>query len=70
MSFFDRPYQHELEANVYTEWKRGARNVVMRLDTGGGKTVILSRIILKHPGYSCVIAHRDVLVSLLFVDRD
>lgn len=67
MSFFDRPYQHELEANVYTEWRRGARNVVMRLDTGGGKTVILSRIILKHIGYSCVIAHRDVLVGQISI---
>ncbi len=37
----------------------------MRLDTGGGKTVILSALVSEHAGASAVIAHRQELVSQL-----
>jgi superfamily II DNA or RNA helicase len=36
-----------------------------QLSTGGGKTVILSKIISEHNGYSIAIAHRNELVSQL-----
>lgn len=32
-----RPFQEKLVADVYQSWNQGARNVLMRLDTGGGK---------------------------------
>lgn len=51
--------------DVYGAWGSGARNVVMRLDTGGGKTFILSTIVQRHPGASAVIAHRQELVASL-----
>lgn len=60
-----RPYQADLKAAVQAQWAAGNRNVLMRLDTGGGKTVILSALVLEHPGASCVIAHRAELVSQL-----
>ena len=37
----------------------------MRMDTGGGKTAILSQIHQRHVGASCVIAHRQELVTQL-----
>jgi superfamily II DNA or RNA helicase len=60
-----RPYQAQLKAEVRAAWSAGARNVLMRLDTGGGKTIILSDLIQEHPGASAVIAHRQELVSQL-----
>lgn len=48
-------------------WSQGAQNVVMRLDTGGGKTVVLSDIVDSHQGAAAVIAHRHELVSQLSV---
>jgi superfamily II DNA or RNA helicase len=60
-----RPYQHTLVTDVENAWAAGARNVLMRLDTGGGKTVILSDIVQRHPGASAVIAHRQELVGQL-----
>jgi len=60
-----RPYQQQLVADVEHAWASGARNVLMRLDTGGGKTVILSDIVQRHPGASAVIAHRQELVGQL-----
>lgn len=61
----ERPYQATLEAEVEGAWAAGYRNVLMRLDTGGGKTFILSRLHARHPGASCVIAHRQELVGQL-----
>lgn len=58
-----RDYQTDLIAAVRAEWARGARNVVMVLPTGGGKTRIFSRILAEEPGASCVIAHRQEIVS-------
>ncbi len=58
-----RPYQNDLAAAVRTEWAAGARNVVMRLDTGGGKTVILAHLIGSQA--AAVIAHRQELVGQL-----
>lgn len=62
-----RPYQSVLRDAVYQEWERGHKNVLMRLDTGGGKTKIFSEIIKDHPGSSVLIAHRQELVSQISV---
>jgi DNA repair protein RadD len=62
-----RPFQAELKAKVQAAWATGARNVVMRLDTGGGKTVTLADIVREHGGWACVIAHRQELVGQLSV---
>ena len=56
------PYQFELESKIYGAWEI-VRNVLAVLATGGGKTVIFSDIISKHNGASCVVAHRQELVS-------
>ncbi len=58
-----RPYQLKLYNDVQNEWAKGARNVLTVLPTGGGKTRILSAIVRDHNGASCVIAHRQELVS-------
>lgn len=58
-----RPYQLKLYNDVQNEWAKGARNVLAVLPTGGGKTRILSAIVRDHNGASCVIAHRQELVS-------
>lgn len=61
-----RPYQTKLGNDVRQAWAQGAQNVVMRLDTGGGKTVILSDILNDDPGAAkAVIAHRQELVGQL-----
>lgn len=60
-----RPYQFDLKAEVKAAWASGAKNVLMRLDTGGGKTAIVSDIINEHVGASAVIAHRQELVGQL-----
>lgn len=60
-----RGYQSLLESAVYQSWHAGHATVVMRLDTGGGKTAILAKIVSDHNGASCVIAHRHEIVSQL-----
>ena len=61
-----RPYQSDLIARTYAAYHGGARNVLCVLPTGGGKSVIVSQIILDghQQGLSeCVIAHRNELVG-------
>lgn len=60
-----RPFQVTLKSDVYQAWAQGARNVLMRLDTGGGKTVTLADMVREHAGASCIIAHRQELVGQL-----
>lgn len=60
-----RPYQQQLVDNVRAEWADGATNVLLRADTGAGKTAMLGWLIQNHQGASCVIAHRSELVSQL-----
>lgn len=57
-----RPYQSDLEFSINKAWQT-VRNVLAVLATGAGKTVTFSDIIAKHVGASCVIAHRQELVS-------
>jgi superfamily II DNA or RNA helicase len=61
-----RPYQTDLIARTYQSYQAGNRNVLAVLPTGGGKSVIVSQIILDghQQGLSeCVIAHRNELVG-------
>lgn len=60
-----RPYQSDLDGLVAAAWNAGHRNVVMVLPTGGGKTRILAAIVERHPGASCIIAHRSEIVAQL-----
>jgi superfamily II DNA or RNA helicase len=61
-----RPYQQELKNSIYSAWNEGHRNVLAVCPTGGGKSVIVSDIVLDgfKTGLSqAVIAHRNELVS-------
>ena len=60
-----RPFQIDLIKQVKAAWNTGHRNVLMRADTGAGKTVMLSEINRNHRGHSRIIAHRQELVSQL-----
>jgi superfamily II DNA or RNA helicase len=65
--FSARPYQIEAEEKVYSAWRGGARNILLSLPTGAGKTYIFSRILRQHTGPSCAIAHRQELISQISV---
>lgn len=61
-----RPDQADLEQAVYDGWNAGYRNMLAVLPTGGGKSVIVSEIVLKRHmlgAKQCVIAHRKELVG-------
>lgn len=61
-----RDYQIALKQQTYDGWNSGHRNVLNVLATGGGKSVIMSDIVLDgaHFGFTqCVIAHRNELVA-------
>ena len=60
-----RPYQDALVADVQEAWAGGARNVLMRADTGAGKTRMLAHIHGGHDSASCIMAHRQELVGQL-----
>jgi len=60
-------FQEKLVGEVHGAWNGGAQNVVMRLDTGGGKTVSLSSIVRAHNGCAAIIAHRQELVGQLSI---
>lgn len=59
----DRPYQTALNAAIDAQHAAGARAVLARLPTGGGKTICMSRQFQKHRGASIAIAHRQELVG-------
>jgi superfamily II DNA or RNA helicase len=57
-----RPYQLELSTSALALWT-DHKVVLIRLDTGGGKTPILSYICEHVGGFICAVAHRDKLVE-------
>ena len=60
-----RDYQQTLKNDVYSSWNGGNKNVLMRLDTGGGKSVVVSDIVnddYKAGHRHLVMAHRNELV--------
>jgi len=66
MNIILRPDQQRLKQGTYDAWNNGARNVVVVLPTGGGKSVILSDIVLdidRSHEQQCIIAHRQELVA-------
>lgn len=60
-----RNYQSKLVTDVRQAWASGYRNVLMRSETGSGKTVTLGALVKAEPGATCVIAHRQELVGQL-----
>ena len=58
-----RPYQQALETSALDAWAVGDCNVLAVLPTGGGKTVILSKIASDNVGACVAIAHRQELVG-------
>jgi DNA repair protein RadD len=58
-----RDYQATLKAACYQAWNGGARVVMPTMATGGGKTVLFSDITRDFNCPTCIIAHRDQLVS-------
>lgn len=61
-----RPDQAILKQDIYNGWSSGLRNVLAVLSTGGGKSIIVSDIVLDGVNMGlkqAVIAHRNELVS-------
>jgi len=58
-----RPYQQESVDDIHDAWAKGINNVCLVTPTGGGKSVVISDIVLYHKGGCVVIAHRQELVS-------
>lgn len=61
-----RPDQAALKQGVYDSWASGTRNALAVLPTGGGKSIIVTDIVLdKHMqgAVQCVMAHRHELVG-------
>lgn len=59
--------QLPLVQTVQAHWRAGARGVLMRADTGFGKTVCLAYLVDQHSGASCIMAHRQELVLQLSI---
>lgn len=65
----DRQYQAVLEQQTYAAWRDG-QNVLNVLPTGGGKSVVMSKIARKlyeQSAVQCVIAHRNELVAQMSI---
>lgn len=58
-----RDYQYTLTNSIYTEWQHGSRAVVATMATGGGKTVVYSKIMQDYNAPAVLVAHRSELVS-------
>jgi DNA repair protein RadD len=58
-----RQYQQDLKNQIYAAWSAGHKNVMATLPTGGGKTKLFCDILHELGRPSCVIAHRQELVS-------
>lgn len=60
-----REYQENLAGETQLQWAIGHKVVLAQLETGGGKTPVLAKIVDDHTGFICAIAHRDKLVEQL-----
>ena len=66
MSITLRPFQSDLKQGIVNSWRKNNRNVLGVLSTGGGKSVVMSDIVLD--GFKdgqmpqSIIAHRNELV--------
>lgn len=61
-----RPYQETLKQGVYNSWNSGNRNVLAVLPTGGGKSKVMSSMVVDgavRNWWQVVLAHRNELVT-------
>jgi len=58
-----RDFQVEQKRGIYTAWHEGAFNVMGVMPTGSGKTVTFCDIVREYQQPSCLISHRQELVS-------
>lgn len=56
-----RPYQEEAVDNTLEGWKTFKRQLMV-MPTGGGKTIVFSKIVDETPGKSLILAHREELI--------
>lgn len=66
MQIILREDQKDFKAGIYTDWDKGVQNVLGVMPTGGGKSVVVSDIILDGAQIGMnqgVIAHRNELVG-------
>lgn len=66
-TFQPRAYQLDLENRTFDAWGSGARCVLVRLPTGGGKTVVVGRTVKRFDRPAVVAAHRKELVANLSI---
>jgi superfamily II DNA or RNA helicase len=67
MSVILRPFQKQLESDIYSSWARGNRNVMAVSATGSGKTVLFSKLLSDDKTPNVAIAHRQELVSQISI---
>lgn len=65
MSYKLVDFQEDAKAKTYQAYASGARNVMVVLPTGAGKTVLMGSIAHDYAGFGCSIAHRSELVGQL-----
>lgn len=68
-----RDFQEKLVYDIFTEWQKpNVFNIMMVAPTGAGKTVIMSHVVQQFNQPTCLIAHRQELVSqaALALNRD
>lgn len=58
-----RFYQSQMQNGIFDAWQGGETNVLAVLPTGGGKTKVLSDVILENDKPSVTFAHRQELVG-------
>lgn len=61
-----RPYQQQAKEAVLTEWQKGIRKTLLVLVTGGGKTIIFSKITedcVRNGERVLILAHRGELLD-------
>lgn len=65
-----REDQQDLKQRIYNDWNHGAQNVLGVLSTGGGKSIIMSDVVLdgaREEKQQIVMAHRNELVSQMSI---
>jgi superfamily II DNA or RNA helicase len=70
MTVILRQDQQSLKNAIYDDWKHGVKNALGVLSTGGGKSVIMSDIVLdgaRENKQQVVMAHRNELVSQMSI---
>lgn len=61
-----RPYQDEAVAAIRNEWAEGKQRTLLVLPTGGGKTVVMSKVaegVVNEGGRVLIMAHRGELLT-------